>query len=136
MTAAVDLPPVFADLVLATPEPFLQVIVDLEVPRMVRGRICLLGDAAFALRPHVAVGTAKAADDARALAHSIVEAAGDLPEALRIWEPQRLEVARVAAARSRQVGERTQFRGTFTPGDPQVAFGLRVPKDGSYPDLR
>ena len=39
-------------------------IVDLEVPRMAFGRSCLIGDAAFALRPHIGVGTAKAADDA------------------------------------------------------------------------
>lgn len=134
VAAAADLPPPFTALVRATPEPFLQVVVDLEVPRMVHGRICLLGDAAFALRPHVAVGTAKAADDARALAGALAEAA-DVPEALRIWEPERLTLARSAAARSREVGERAQFRGTFTPGDPQVAFGLRRPKDGSYPDL-
>ena len=34
------------------------------MPRMAFGRICLIGDAAFALRPHIGVGTAKAADDA------------------------------------------------------------------------
>ena len=67
VAAAADLPPPFTALVRATPEPFLQVVVDLEVPRMVHGRICLLGDAAFALRPHVAVGTAKAADDGAGL---------------------------------------------------------------------
>ena len=37
-----------------------------EVPRMVFGSACLLGDAAFVLRPHAAVGTAKAATDATA----------------------------------------------------------------------
>ncbi len=47
-----------------TAEPFIQVIVDLQVPRMAFGRSCLIGDAAFALRPHIGVGTAKAADDA------------------------------------------------------------------------
>lgn len=133
--AAADLPPPFTALVRATSEPFLQVVVDLEVPRMVHGRICVLGDAAFALRPHVAVGTAKAADDARALADALA-AVGDVPGALRVWEPERLALARSAAARGRDVGERAQFRGTFTPGDPQVAFGLRHPKDGSFPDLR
>jgi 2,6-dihydroxypyridine 3-monooxygenase len=134
LAAAADLPSPFTALVRATSEPFLQVVVDLEVPRMAHGRICLIGDAAFALRPHVAVGTAKAADDARALAGALAETA-DVPEALRIWEPERLTLARSAAARSREVGERAQFRGTFTPGDPEVAFGLRRPKDGSYPDL-
>ena len=52
-------------------EPFVQLIVDVAVPRMVFGRICLLGDAAFALRPHAAVGTAKAAEDAWQLARAL-----------------------------------------------------------------
>jgi hypothetical protein len=39
--------PKLAALVAATPDPFLQTIVDVVVPRTVFGRICLLGDAAF-----------------------------------------------------------------------------------------
>jgi 2,6-dihydroxypyridine 3-monooxygenase len=132
---AAVLPPAFRELVAATGEPFLQVIVDLAVPAMVRGRVCLLGDAAFALRPHAAVGTAKAADDARALASAIATAGGDLPAALRTWEAEQLRVARAAARRSRAIGERAQFLGSFAPGDPSVAFGLRAPRDGSYADL-
>ena len=57
-----------AELVLATPQPFIQRVVDIEVPRMVSGRVCLLGDAAFVARPHAAAGTAKAVDDGWALA--------------------------------------------------------------------
>lgn len=34
---------------------------------MVRGRIVLLGDAAFVVRPHTAMGVSKAAGDAMAL---------------------------------------------------------------------
>jgi hypothetical protein len=33
------------------------------------------------------------------------------------------------------VGERAQVTGTFVPGDASVAFGLREPKDGNFPDL-
>jgi 2,6-dihydroxypyridine 3-monooxygenase len=130
---AKDLPPAFADLVRATPEPFVQVIVDLEVPAMVRGRVCLVGDAAFALRPHIAAGTAKAADDAGALALAIDAAGGDVPAALRAWEPGQLALGRSTTARTRAVGERAQVTGTFHPGDPDVAFGLHQPKDGNFP---
>ncbi len=132
-TAAGDLPPVFTDLIRATPEPFVQVIVDLEVPAMVRGRVCLVGDAAFALRPHIAAGTAKAAADARALAQAIEAAGGDVPAALRVWEPGQLALGRATTARTREVGERAQVTGTFRPGDPEVAFGLHRPKDGNFP---
>ncbi len=130
---AADLPPSFTELVRATPEPFVQVIVDLEVPAMVRGRICLVGDAAFALRPHIAAGTAKAAADARALAEAIEAADGAVPAALRAWEPAQLELGRATTARTREVGERAQVTGTFRPGDPEVAFGLHRPKDGNFP---
>ena len=128
-----DLPPAFADLVRATPEPFVQVIVDLEVPAMVRGRVCLVGDAAFALRPHIAAGTAKAAADAEALALAIDAADGDVPAALRAWEPEQLALGRSTTARTRAVGERAQVTGAFRPGDPDVAFGLHRPKDGNFP---
>jgi 2,6-dihydroxypyridine 3-monooxygenase len=130
--AAVDLPPAFTELIRATPEPFVQVIVDLEVPAMVRGRVCLVGDAAFALRPHIAAGTAKAAADARALAQAIESAAGDVPAALAAWEPEQLALGRATTARTRDIGERAQVTGTFRPGDPEVAFGLRRPKDGNF----
>ena len=131
--AAGDLPTAFTELVRATPEPFVQVIVDLEVPAMVRGRVCLVGDAAFSLRPHIAAGTAKAAADARVLAEAIEAADGAVPAALRAWEPGQLTLGRATTARTRAVGERAQVTGTFRPGDPEVAFGLHRPKDGNYP---
>lgn len=130
--AAGALPRAFADLVRATPEPFVQVIVDLEVPAMVEGRVCLVGDAAFALRPHIAAGTAKAAADAGALADAIRETGGAVPAALRAWQPGQLALGRATMARTREVGERAQVRGTFRPGDPEVAFGLYEPKDGNF----
>jgi 2,6-dihydroxypyridine 3-monooxygenase len=130
--SAAQLPPAFTDLIRATPEPFVQVIVDLEVPAMVRGRICLVGDAAFALRPHIAAGTAKAAADARSLGEAIDAAGDDVPAALAAWEPAQLALGRATTARTREVGERAQVTGTFRPGDPEVAFGLYRPKDGNY----
>ena len=131
--SAGELPPAFADLIRATPEPFVQVIVDLEVPAMTRGRVCLVGDAAFVLRPHIAAGTAKAAADALALARAIEGADGDVPAALRAWEPGQMALGRATSARTRTVGVQAQVSGTFQPGDPDVAFGLHRPKDGNFP---
>ena len=99
---------------------------------MVHGRVCLVGDAAFALRPHIAAGTAKAAADARALADAIAVADGAVPAALAAWEPAQLALGRSTTRRTREVGERAQATGTFRPGDPEVAFGLYRPKDGNY----
>lgn len=132
---AADLPSPFRDLVRATPDPFVQVIVDIEVPAMVEGRVCLVGDAAFALRPHIAAGTAKAAADASSLAEALRRSTGDIDAALRRWEPGQLALGRAATRRTRQVGEHAQVTRSFAPGDPSVAFGLRAPKDGNFSDV-
>jgi 2-polyprenyl-6-methoxyphenol hydroxylase-like FAD-dependent oxidoreductase len=55
--------PPLAEVVTRIAEPFVQVIYDIEVSQMAFGRIALLGDAAFAVHPHAAAGTAKAAAD-------------------------------------------------------------------------
>jgi 2,6-dihydroxypyridine 3-monooxygenase len=120
---ALQLPPQLAEMVGATSQPFIQVVVDVEVPRMAFGRIALMGDAAFALRPHAAVGTAKAAEDAWRLARALAECAGDVVEALRRWEPGQLALGRQVLARTREAGNRSQFQGTWRVGDP-LPFGL------------
>jgi 2,6-dihydroxypyridine 3-monooxygenase len=134
--AAEHLPPAFRELIRATPAPFLQVIVDVVVPAMARGRVCLIGDAAFALRPHVAAGTAKAAADARALADALRKGHGDVTTALRRWEVTQLALGRATTARARAVGDSAQKLNTFRPGDPQVAFGLYTPRDHNFSDVR
>ncbi len=128
-----QLPPQLAALVTGSPEPFVQVIVDVEVPRMAMRRVCLVGDAAFALRPHIAAGTAKAAADAHALGEGIEAAGGDVHNALAAWEGPALSLGRAAVARARKIGDRVQFEGTYRPGDPEVMFGLREPGDSNFP---
>ncbi|HEX6065880.1 MAG TPA: FAD-dependent monooxygenase, partial [Longimicrobiales bacterium] len=65
------LPGEIADVVAATEAPFIQVVMDVACPAMAIGRACLLGDAAFAARPHAAAGTAKAAENAWTLAEAL-----------------------------------------------------------------
>ena len=106
----------------------MQAIYDLEVPRMAFGRTCLLGDAAFVIRPHIAAGTAKACADAWALAEAVdADVEGHPSCALRDWEPGRLAAGRAALARARRNGMRSQFEGTWDPSDPSLAFGLADP---------
>ena len=116
-----------AEVVTSIPEPFVQVVYDIDVPRMVAGRVCLIGDAAFAVRPHAAAGTAKAADDGWALAEELVAASGNVPGALAAWEHRQLKVGRSLLARTREIGDSSQFSGTFRPGDPRLIFGLHDP---------
>ena len=126
--AAANLAPAIAELVEATERPFVQAIYDLEVPRMAFGRTCLLGDAAFVIRPHIAAGTAKACADAWALAKAVDEDFEGHPScALRDWEPGRLAAGRAALERARRNGIRSQFEGTWDPADPALAFGLTDP---------
>ncbi|WP_341892022.1 FAD binding domain-containing protein [Variovorax sp. YR752] len=80
------LAPTFQTLIEATKEPFVQAILDLQVPRMVFGRAILLGDAAFVPRPHTAGSTAKAAANALALAKALQPLGADVDEALSDWQ--------------------------------------------------
>src|SRR6202020_3486707 len=87
-------PPPRTELVQRTAEPFIQVIVDLEVPQMAFGRSCLIGDAAFVLRPHIGAGTARAADDAWQLGKALLNTTGpQIPVRLKGWEAQQLPAA-------------------------------------------
>ncbi len=133
-TALAQLPPPIAEVALKTAEPFLQVMIDVEVSRMAFGRACIVGDAAFSVRPHAAAATAKGADDVWALSDALRRSGGDVPEALRLWEPAQLELGRALLARTRDLGEGAQFRGDWVPGDIGLTFGLREPGDSA--DMR
>ena len=61
------LAPQFAEAIQLARVVFFQPIVDLEAPRLVFGRIVIIGDAAFVARPHGAMGVPKGAGDALAL---------------------------------------------------------------------
>jgi 2-polyprenyl-6-methoxyphenol hydroxylase-like FAD-dependent oxidoreductase len=63
--------PQVAEIFERDPRPFFQPIFDLDPPQIVFGRVALLGDAAFLMRPHPGAGTTKAALDAAMLADSI-----------------------------------------------------------------
>ena len=125
--AAAQLAPQFAEVVQRTKLPFVQVIFDIEVDQMAFGRVCLIGDAAFALRPHAAAGTAKAAADAWALAEALAATRGDIRVALPRWERQQLAVGRAVLERTRRNGNKSQFQGAWRPGDPELVFGLYEP---------
>jgi 2,6-dihydroxypyridine 3-monooxygenase len=119
-----------AALVDSTTRLFIQSVVDVDVPRMAFGRACLVGDAAFVVRPHAAAGTAKAAADGWSLADAL-DGADDIAAALMRWQPGQLQLGRQLLERSRHLGE-TQFRGEWVPGDRSLLFGLRAPGDSCF----
>ena len=107
--AAAVLPSPFRELVATTAEPFVQAIVDLAVPRMVRGRVILLGDSASIPRPHTAASTAKAAGNALALATELVRVDHDVKNALARWEPEQLLRGHELRGMGQSLGDRSQF---------------------------
>ena len=84
--------PRFAELLEATKDPFIQTIIDITVPRTVFGRVMLLGDAAFVVRPHTAAATAKAAHDASALANALERARQNVDMSLKNAETLQIEL--------------------------------------------
>jgi 2,6-dihydroxypyridine 3-monooxygenase len=125
--ARAELAPQLCEVVENIPEPFIQVVYDINVPQMAFGRVCIIGDAAFAARPHAAAGTAKAAEDGWILAREVAAANGDVLQALAKWEPKQLRMGSDLIARTSEIGYRSQVANTFEPGDPSLIFGLYGP---------
>jgi 2-polyprenyl-6-methoxyphenol hydroxylase-like FAD-dependent oxidoreductase len=102
------LPPQMQELVHLTPQPFLQPILDVEASSMAVGRVALIGDAAFLVRPHVAVGVTKAAEDAMALAQALQTPAlqedDPIEAALARFERVRAPINRRLVRRGRDLG--------------------------------
>jgi 2-polyprenyl-6-methoxyphenol hydroxylase-like FAD-dependent oxidoreductase len=120
------LAPAFAEVMTKARQPLLQAIVDLETPAMIIGRVALLGDAAFVARPHVGMGTTKAASDARVLADRLARHE-DIEAALAAYEADRLDYGRRVVRRGRRLGAYLQAQ--ITSGDePRLTEHFRRPE--------
>jgi 2-polyprenyl-6-methoxyphenol hydroxylase-like FAD-dependent oxidoreductase len=97
------LPPQLRAAVGAFEQPFLQPIYDLESPALAFGRVALVGDAAFVVRPHVGAGVVKAAEDAAALAECL-DAEATVEAGLRAYEARRIPVGRQFVGHARRLG--------------------------------
>jgi 2-polyprenyl-6-methoxyphenol hydroxylase-like FAD-dependent oxidoreductase len=105
--AAALLAPAFSEVVHKTRQPLLQPIVDLQVPSMRKGRVVLLGDAAFVARPHVGMGVTKAAVDAAALVRNLEgnsTTAADLDTSLEAYSFERVTEGQRIIRRARHLG--------------------------------
>jgi 2-polyprenyl-6-methoxyphenol hydroxylase-like FAD-dependent oxidoreductase len=96
--------PVISELVDMTRQPFFQAIFDLESPQVVYGRVALLGDAAFVARPHLGMGTTKAAMDANWLVDALNGSPGDIDAALGRYDRKVTEFGRRCVARAQWLG--------------------------------
>jgi len=87
--AEAKLPPKIAQIILATPSPFMQKIKDVRVHKLVTDRALLLGDASIILRPHVGNGASLAIEDALSLSEHLANY--DAPQkAIERWEEHTL----------------------------------------------
>lgn len=119
------LAPQFREVVRLITEPILQPIYDLETPHMAFGRVAIVGDAAFLIRPHVGAGVSKAADDAIALARCLDGA--DVETGLRQFESIRLPIGRRVIERARHLGAYLQA----TKSQEELARASRHSTDGA-----
>jgi 2-polyprenyl-6-methoxyphenol hydroxylase-like FAD-dependent oxidoreductase len=97
------LPAPIAGIIAQSIRPFFQPIFDLVSPRLVFGRVVLLGDAAFVARPHVGAGVTKAALDATTLADAVA-AETDLEAGLERYDDERRRFGNWMVARGRELG--------------------------------
>jgi 2-polyprenyl-6-methoxyphenol hydroxylase-like FAD-dependent oxidoreductase len=98
------LAPQFAEAIERSKLIFFQPIVDLVSPKLVFGRVAIIGDAAYVARPHVAMGVPKAAGDAVALAKAFQEADGASDAGMRAFEAERLRIGANIISRGRYLG--------------------------------
>jgi len=103
-SAKAELASPMADVATHAEQPFFQAIYDLASPRLVFGRVALLGDAAFVARPHVGAGVTKAALDATCLATAIAGHGGDLDAALARYASERQRFGDWIVGRGRDLG--------------------------------
>jgi 2-polyprenyl-6-methoxyphenol hydroxylase-like FAD-dependent oxidoreductase len=111
-SARAELASPMADIVTRAEQPFFQAIYDLASPRLVFGRVALLGDAAFVARPHVGAGVTKAALDAVCLATAIAGQGSDLDAALARYGSERQRFGDWIVGRGRDLGASIGVRAT------------------------
>ena len=119
-------PPVFADLIGRMEGMFVQAIYDLDSERMGRGRIAIIGDAAFVARPHCGAGVSKAADDAASLTAAL-NTRHLIEDAIDAFSAERTRAGKAAVAWAAHLGSYFQMDGTghrradFSPDRPPIS---------------
>lgn len=92
-------------IVLETQDPFIQAVYDVVAPSYAVNNICLLGDAAALLRPHVASGATKALQDAIALSEYIEHNNDDFIVALEEWDKTQRQATQQLFQLGRRIGD-------------------------------
>jgi 2-polyprenyl-6-methoxyphenol hydroxylase-like FAD-dependent oxidoreductase len=120
--AEYSLAPPLAAVIRAARMPFFQPIYELDSARMTKGRVALLGDAAYVARPHVGAGVVKAGLDAQALAAAL-KSQPDVVAALDRYHALRAPAGRRMVARGRYLG--AYMQGGWTTAEEWRLADLR-----------
>jgi 2-polyprenyl-6-methoxyphenol hydroxylase-like FAD-dependent oxidoreductase len=119
-------PPAFADVIGRMEGMFVQAIYDLESERIGRGRIAIIGDAAFVARPHCGAGVSKAADDAASLTTAL-NTVQRIEDAIDVFSAERTKAGKAAVAWAAHLGSYFQMdrtghrRADFSPDRPPIS---------------
>jgi 2-polyprenyl-6-methoxyphenol hydroxylase-like FAD-dependent oxidoreductase len=97
------LPPAINDCLQVIEQPFFTPIYDFIAPRIVSGRVALVGDAASNARPHMGFGVSKAGCDAQALAQALRDH-DDIDTALATYDRIRQPIGETIVKHSRKLG--------------------------------
>jgi 2-polyprenyl-6-methoxyphenol hydroxylase-like FAD-dependent oxidoreductase len=97
------MPDVLVDCVSAIKQPFVTPIYDFTAPRIVFGRVAMVGNAAANARPHMGFGVAKAGGDAEALANALRDH-NDIDAALEAYNAERQPIGNTIVMHSRKLG--------------------------------
>lgn len=81
------LPKYISDIVIRTPQPFLQAVFDFQIPTYVSNKIIFVGDAASTLRPHTASGVFKALRNGLDLARLVeINSGKNVSDIVSLWK--------------------------------------------------
>jgi 2-polyprenyl-6-methoxyphenol hydroxylase-like FAD-dependent oxidoreductase len=97
------MPPLLLDCVTKTKQPFITPIYDFTAPRIVFGRVAMVGDAAANPRPHMGFGVAKAGNDAAALATALRDH-DDIDTAFAAYNAARQPIGNTIVMHGRKLG--------------------------------
>ncbi len=99
-----EMPPALLDVLRNIERPFFTPIYDFSSPRIVFGRVALVGDAGASARPHMGFGVAKAGGDAQALADALRAHADNIDAGLAQYNAVRQPIDERIMLHGRKLG--------------------------------
>jgi 2-polyprenyl-6-methoxyphenol hydroxylase-like FAD-dependent oxidoreductase len=120
------LPPQYLDCLRHIDQPFFTPVYDFCSPKLVFGRVALVGDAASTPRPHIGFGVSKAAAEAQALAEALLNY-DNIDQALAVYNAERQLLSERIVSHARKLGMQLGV-GITSDEDHKFAKLLQSPK--------